>query len=76
MHTLQEELRSNFKNQEMITGHRVLRLPYLNGCIQESLRLLPPVNGKISSRISPGTVIDGIFVPRGVNILEAFDMYV
>ncbi|KAH9223723.1 cytochrome P450 3A19 [Leptodontidium sp. 2 PMI_412] len=67
------ELRTRFALQDDITGSRLLSLPFLNGCIQESLRLLPPANGKGTNRTSPGTVIDGIYIPAGVNV--SADMY-
>lgn len=67
MENLQNELRSTFKNLDAISSQAVSQLPYLNGCIQESLRLIPPVIGKLSTRISPGATIDGIFVPPGVS---------
>ncbi|KAK1621978.1 cytochrome P450, partial [Colletotrichum phormii] len=48
-----------------VTAQSVLRLPYLNACIQETLRLTPPINGRGSHRISPGATIDGLYVPKG-----------
>ncbi|WQF90524.1 Putative cytochrome P450 [Colletotrichum destructivum] len=49
------------------------QLPMLNGCIQEALRLFPPANGKGTNRTSPGVNIDGVYIPRGINV--SADMY-
>jgi cytochrome P450 len=68
MQKLQQELRANFKTVDEITGKRLVNLPFLNGCVQESLRLLPPLAGKFMSRRSPGTMIEGIYVPFGVQV--------
>ncbi|KXH44303.1 cytochrome P450 3A19 [Colletotrichum simmondsii] len=65
---VQGEVREAFSSISDITAQSVLRLPYLNACIQETLRLTPPINGRGSHRISPGAVIDGLYVPKGVNV--------
>lgn len=70
---LQQELRRRFKNLDEVNGNALLKLPFLNGCIQEALRLLPPANGKGTNRTSPGAFVDGIYVPSGVNV--SADMY-
>jgi cytochrome P450 len=73
MEKLQIELRSRYTNSAQITGDSLLSLPFLNGCIQEALRLLPPANGKGTNRTSPGATVGGVFVPAGVNV--SADMY-
>lgn len=65
---LHKELHSNFNHIDEITGERLLRLPFINGCVQESLRLLPPLAGKFMSRRSPGAVIEGHYIPFGVQV--------
>ncbi|KAK1674146.1 cytochrome P450 3A19 [Colletotrichum godetiae] len=65
---VQEEVREAYYSVSEITAQSVLRLPYLNACIQETLRLTPPINGRGSHRISPGAMIDGLYVPKGVNV--------
>ncbi|KAF9873137.1 cytochrome P450 3A19 [Colletotrichum karsti] len=65
---IQEEVRGTYSALGDISAQSVLRLPYLNACIQETLRLLPPINGRGSHRISPGAMIDGLYVPKGVNV--------
>ncbi|EAA64715.1 hypothetical protein AN2610.2 [Aspergillus nidulans FGSC A4] len=72
---LQSELFSNFQSIDGITGRKLLSLPYLNGCIYESLRLAPPVAGKFASRRSPGAVIQGFYVPPGTEVFtETYTM--
>ena len=73
MQRLRVELQHRFLHEDEITGSSLLPLPFLNGCIQESLRLLPPANGKGTNRTSPGALIDGIYIPAGVNV--SADMY-
>ncbi|QBZ53332.1 hypothetical protein PoMZ_09009 [Pyricularia oryzae] len=51
-----------------VTATATLKLPYLGAVIQETLRLLPPINGRGSHRISPGALVDGIYVPAGVMV--------
>jgi len=70
---LQREVRSAFTSLEEVTGEKVARLPFLSAIINESLRLLPPVGGKISLRNSPGAEVDGIYVPKGVAVTT--DLY-
>ncbi|KXH60674.1 cytochrome P450 3A19 [Colletotrichum nymphaeae SA-01] len=65
---VQGEVREAYSSISDITAQSVLRLPYLNACVQETLRLTPPINGRGSHRISPGAMIDGLYVPKGVNV--------
>jgi cytochrome P450 len=63
---LEDEVRSAFATPDEIGGTALLKLPFLNACIQESLRLLPPVNGKISARICKGANLHGVYLPANV----------
>lgn len=72
---LQSELFRNFPSIDEITGKKLLSLPYLNGCVNESLRLTPPVAGKFASRRSPGAIIEGSYVPKGTEVFtETYTM--
>ncbi|KAK7721994.1 hypothetical protein SLS63_009274 [Diaporthe eres] len=66
MQRLQHELRATFQTAEEIEGSAIQHLPYLNACINESLRLLPPINTRFAGRTSPGATISGLYVPEGV----------
>lgn len=61
-----EEIRSNFQSEKEITMQSTQRLEYLLSCINEILRVYPPV-AETPARLSPGDVIDGKFVPAGVS---------
>ncbi|KAK7748731.1 hypothetical protein SLS53_000754 [Cytospora paraplurivora] len=62
---LAEEVHSSFTSLDEITGDTTASLPYLHGCIEEGLRLFPPVAFGLP-RDCPGATIDGTYVPEGV----------
>ncbi|EKG13622.1 Cytochrome P450 [Macrophomina phaseolina MS6] len=75
MQRLKREVCSAFSSLDSISAERCISLPFLNACIQESLRLLPPLAGKFMSRKSPGATIDGLWVPYGTQVYcEAYTM--
>jgi cytochrome P450 len=61
---LVQEVRSSFESYKDITTDTA-DLPYLNGCLQEALRLWT-LNASGLPRISPGAEVDGVYVPKGV----------
>ncbi|KAJ5357510.1 cytochrome P450 monooxygenase [Penicillium brevicompactum] len=65
---VREELKGAFQTLSEISDQRLIPLVYLNACLNETLRLSPPVNGKIMQRVSLGMTIDGIYVPKGVAV--------
>jgi hypothetical protein len=67
--TLVEEIRSNFTTSEDITITKLLQLKYLNGVIEEGLRIYPPVPSNMP-RVIPeeGAMICGKWLPGGVGI--------
>ncbi|KAL6882176.1 cytochrome P450 [Trichoderma longibrachiatum] len=69
---LTEEIRSAFSDEEEITLNSTQRLEYLHACIEEVLRVYPPVP-ETPPRQSPGGTIDGKWVPRGTT-LTVFQM--
>ncbi|KIX07113.1 uncharacterized protein Z518_05090 [Rhinocladiella mackenziei CBS 650.93] len=64
---LQDEVRSAFSDVEEIRyGAKLNNLPYLRACIDEAMRMSPPVPGLLDRELLPGgAVIDGIQVPYG-----------
>ncbi|KAL7785758.1 cytochrome P450 [Trichoderma afarasin] len=64
---LVEEIRSAFDDEESITITSTQQLEYLHACIEESLRMYPPIN-ETPPRVCPGDTIDGKYVPRGTAI--------
>ncbi|RYN41586.1 hypothetical protein AA0114_g10792 [Alternaria tenuissima] len=71
--TLCAEIRSTFTSEADITGERLARLPFLNACIRETLRLLPPANGKTAQRTAPSCSIAGTYIPAGT--IVSADLY-
>ncbi|KAH7051137.1 cytochrome P450 [Macrophomina phaseolina] len=67
------EVRSSFSSDAAITGDRLVRLPFLNACIRETLRLLPPANGKTAQRTAPACTIAGTYIPAGT--IVSADIY-
>ncbi|KAG6008149.1 hypothetical protein E4U21_004906 [Claviceps maximensis] len=67
------EIRSSFADESGITGESLARLPFLNACVRETLRLLPPANGKTAQRIAPQGHIAGIHITAGT--IVSADLY-
>lgn len=66
---LTHEIRSTFSEESSITFNAVLNLPYLNACIEEALRVHPPVPAGPPRVVPPGgDFIDGKWVPGGVTV--------
>ena len=66
MQILSKEIRDKFESYHDITPNVLASLPYLHACLEESLRLLPSNNTGLP-RLSPGGIIDGHYVPKGVS---------
>lgn len=48
---------------------QVKNLPYLRACLDESLRLLPPVSFGLNRKTGPaGIIIDGQWIPEGTTV--------
>ncbi|KAL4877352.1 cytochrome P450 [Aspergillus karnatakaensis] len=73
---LQKEVDCAFQSLEDMNENSLKQLPFLNACIKEALRLAPTINARFLSRTSPGTEIDGIYVPSGVKIsVDTYSMH-
>lgn len=68
---LTSEVRAAFPAAADITGDATSALPYLNGCIEETLRLFPSVTLGLP-RDCPGALIDGQYVPEGITVSGDF----
>lgn len=64
-----DEVRTAFATDSELTVESLARLKYLNACLEEGLRMYPPVPDGLP-RIVPegGATICGEFVPSGVSI--------
>ncbi|CAI6100760.1 unnamed protein product [Clonostachys chloroleuca] len=69
MRILVEEIRGGFNSAEEMLFDRLTGLKYLHACIQEGLRMYPPVPSSLL-RVAPdqGTIICDGFVPSGTSI--------
>lgn len=69
---LTHEVRSSFASDAEITFAHVTELDYMLACLNESLRLYPPVPGALG-RITPpeGAIINGRFVPGNVSLMPS-----
>ena len=68
---LNDEVRSAFANEADIDIESVGKLPYMLACLEEALRMYPPVPGALP-RITPeeGAQVAGHFVPKGVRVAQ------
>ncbi|KAI0199503.1 cytochrome P450 [Astrocystis sublimbata] len=65
---LADEIRSSFTSGSEIRGSTVTRCQYLRACIDEALRMSPPVPGVLYREAYPNVqpfVVDGHVIPRG-----------
>lgn len=72
LETLKKEIRSTFANKEQIVGGKELSdCRYLKACIDEAMRLAPPVPGLLPREVTAkeGIEIDGVYIPEGVRAL-------
>ncbi|TVY89363.1 Cytochrome P450 monooxygenase [Lachnellula willkommii] len=61
---LTTELRTSFPGPAGMNVVNLARLSYLNACLQEGLRLYPPVQGILLRKTQPGgAVINGYHIP-------------
>ncbi|KFA80067.1 hypothetical protein S40288_08218 [Stachybotrys chartarum IBT 40288] len=69
MRKLAQEVRTTFQNKEDITLLSVNSLSYMLACLNETLRMYPPVSVGLP-RIAPkgGATIAGLFVPEGTQL--------
>lgn len=62
---LANEIRARYSSYEEIDAKSAQQLVYLQAVIHEGLRIYPP-GSQGFPRLSPGTNIDGFWIPKGV----------
>ncbi|KAI1375296.1 isotrichodermin C-15 hydroxylase [Hypoxylon crocopeplum] len=62
---LVREIRDAFQTYESINADALVELKYLHAVISETMRV-HITNGTGMPRISPGAIVDGVYVPKGV----------
>lgn len=67
LETLTREVRGRFDSYADISADSLASLEYLNGCLEESMRLFPSNNTGLP-RVSPGAMVSGTYVPKGVSL--------
>lgn len=65
MERLTREIRDTFKSEDQINMRSTAQLPYLNACLEEALRIFPPL-AETPPRVSPGDYVQDVLIPRGV----------
>lgn len=75
MKKLVSEIREKFSSEQAMAMEDIARLEYLHACLEESLRLYPPVPIGLP-RIIPagGATICGKHVPGGVRLNMLYEM--
>lgn len=65
LQALKDEVHTAFNHQEEINESSTRDLLYVNAIVKEALRIFIPLPINVP-RISPGGVVDGVYVPKGV----------
>lgn len=67
---LYQEIRTSFSDvEEIVSGSTLSGCAYLRACIDESMRMTPPVAGALPRQVLPGGIdIDGHHIPSGVDV--------
>lgn len=67
---LTKEIRETFSDvEEIVTGPQLNSCTYLRACIDESMRMTPPVAGVVPRKVLPGGIdVDGHHIPAGLDV--------
>jgi cytochrome P450 len=63
------ELRTKITSRSDLTSEKIMKLPYFEACLEEGLRIHPPVPaGLLRTVPTGGAIIDGEFVVEGTSV--------
>lgn len=71
---LAKEIRTTFKKGSEIKGNMLSSCNYLRACVDEALRMSPPIPGTLWRQASPGNgegssfIVDGHIIPKGTYV--------
>ena len=70
MQNVCKEIRETFTDvEEIVTGPKLSGCSFLRACIDETMRMTPPVAGALPRQVLPGGMeIDGRHIPAGVDV--------
>lgn len=68
---LAEEIRSRFSSEDEINMKSTATLPFLHACLEEALRIYPPL-AETPPRVSPGAFVNGQYIPKGVQFFASW----
>ena len=70
MEKLCKEIRETFSGvEEIVTSPKLSGCTYLKACIDETMRMTPPVAGALPRQVLPGGMeVDGKHIPAGVDV--------
>ncbi|PSN64191.1 cytochrome P450 [Corynespora cassiicola Philippines] len=70
LQNLCKEIRENFSDvEEIVSGSKLSSCTYLRACIDETMRLTPPVAGSLPRQVLPGGLdVDGKHIPAGLDV--------
>lgn len=68
MALLKEEVRNAAPDPYSMDDDVLARLPTLNACIKEAMRMLSPANGTGTHRQSMGSFVGDVWVPAGTTV--------
>jgi cytochrome P450 len=76
LENLQREIRQAFTSPSEMTFSAETKLPYMQACIEEALRIYPPLAGTLPRWTPPsGATIDGLFIPGNVRSFTDFNSH-
>lgn len=70
---LAEEIRSTFSSEDDINMKSTTALPFLHACLEEALRIYPPL-AETPPRVSPGAFVNGQYIPKGVQFYSSLGL--